>query len=371
MAGLGFDIWGAVAAAISIAALVPPIAYYFLGGFPTSNLRALEELLNETEKMFQDCIKEGVIHREDDLRGLHTWLWKIKSRADVLRLGVYDIRTWRDELAKWRAGLTCQICILYGDISKLRLKLARTSSRERRALEVAGHPSRLVYLSAIQSRASHSVSPHTLPPASLTFGDGIRAMSGASSIPEHPAQTETVQVTIPSETSPPSNPVPYCPGLPSTGQSHPHMHPGCHYVCDCSQVGHGDSVLHLVPDSDLNSLFSLALSSPQCRPGSSTRPHRDKRRRRAIYQELLSQYGRRLFGADSTIVTERGPPPSRRSLGLRSRLKELSRLMQRYRPSADLGETVGHRADACGSSPPAPDQRDPRINESDHILHSV
>ncbi|OSC97562.1 hypothetical protein PYCCODRAFT_1440082 [Trametes coccinea BRFM310] len=365
MGGLGFDIWGAVAAAISIVALVPSVAYYLLGGFPTSNFRALEELLNETEKMFQDCIKEGVIHREHDLQGLHAWLWKIKIQTDALRLDVYDIRTWRDELSKWRAGLTCQICVLYRDISRLRLKLATTSSRERRALEATGHTSRLAFLSAVQSRSSHSVSPHTLPPAPLMmFPDSLDAQAAKSSTLEHPVRTDAAPVSDSSETSPPYNASRdgvsnHC-GVCSSSLSHLHVHPDSHYVCDCNQVCRGDSLHHLVSDSDLNSLFSMALASPCPRSGfSSSRPQRHKRYRRAVYQELLLQYGRRLFGPDSPTITEKGSTPSRRLLGLRSRLKEISRLMRRYKPDNDLADTLGHHADAFG-------RYDTRSNESDH-----
>ncbi|KAI8970997.1 hypothetical protein BD414DRAFT_540586 [Trametes punicea] len=155
MSELGYNVWGAVAGAIGTVALIPTLIYWFLCHLPTAKLRVVEQALKEAEAHFDEVLKGGLIHDEDELHQFHSWLWSIQFRVDDLRIHVYNIWSWTEELAHWWKGLSNDMVVICKETNIFRGKLAKSSSRERRALAAGGYTAHLASWSASQAGIPH------------------------------------------------------------------------------------------------------------------------------------------------------------------------------------------------------------------------
>ncbi|KAI0365095.1 hypothetical protein BV20DRAFT_982800 [Pilatotrama ljubarskyi] len=319
MSDFGYNLWGVIAGALGTLGLIPALAFYFLGRFPTGKLATSEDLLKETEKMFQEAVRDGLIYREDDLQRFHASFWSIKVHLDDVRLEVYAIRTWRDEIASWLGGLSGRIHIVYKDTYILRTKLARTSSRQRRALAAAGHTSKLALLSSMRGRASHNtpyLMSHVLPsrtPSMTRLHDANLQASTPASSSGGPLSASAPRYATREDLHASSDEAPVAD---KDGNSLP---------CD-DTVPSADPPPHLISDETLKQLLSLALAnSTACR-------HEDYRQRRpyaTARRQLLLRFGTQLFGPETAPMHIEVLLPTRSPK--RSRLKALGRLFRRER----------------------------------------
>ncbi|KAI0365093.1 hypothetical protein BV20DRAFT_783681 [Pilatotrama ljubarskyi] len=356
MSQVGYNIWGVVAGAIGTFTILPTIALWILGSRPTSKLKVLEALLDETEKMFQQSIEEGLIHDEDELARLHAWLWMIKVRVDDMRLHVYQIHTWKDELAGWWNGLSGKIDIIYQSTSKLRTKITKTSVRERRALAAAGHTSKLASLSAIRGRAVHSPPPYSLGSLQLEpLGLGAQPLAslvppfsserGFPSAAQAPAALESTELgaDLPCRPSPNQN-------LPLTPSSMPREMSGVPDECEHAHATEVDPPCHVLSDADLKDLLSLALAeSRACARADDV----ERRRRRATRQDLLQKFGRELFAPGSSSGSGRESVLPKRTAG-GGRFKAFSRVLSRTYGVPARGSPSGARCTDLDPQLPEP-----------------
>ncbi|KAI8971015.1 hypothetical protein BD414DRAFT_581575 [Trametes punicea] len=147
MSDLGFNVWGAVAGAIGTIALFPVLTCWIYCQLPTAKMRILDQLLSETESVFDSAIKNGVLHGGNGLHRFSVQLWAIQLRSEDLRGQVYSIRSWSGELRSWWRGASSMINVLCKELNDLRVTLAKNSSRERRELAAAGYLNNLAMFS--------------------------------------------------------------------------------------------------------------------------------------------------------------------------------------------------------------------------------
>ncbi|KAI0669518.1 hypothetical protein C8Q78DRAFT_1040358 [Trametes maxima] len=323
MSDLGYNVWGVVAGIIGTVAVIPALAFWLLGPLPTAKLTILEALLEDTTKMFREAIEEGLIYREDDLRRFHAWFWTIKVRLDDARLEVYDIKTWRDELASWWDGLSGRIHIVCKDTYRLRFKLAKASSRERRALAASGHTTRLASLSGIRGRASH-IASFLLPPDTPVSVSPLPRPEEPPHRPSPPSDCEPSFVDEGKSSLPVCHTgsgcswdSPITAGQPSLGEAHSVLH-----LCDTPVVSDA-SKHHPLCDTDLYDVFALGIAQPRARIQRNGGRHH----RRATQHDVLLHFGRQLFGGAVALASSPSLSSSK-CPRTHARIKAALRLMQ-------------------------------------------
>lgn len=63
----GINVWGVVAGALGTGALVPVLYSWFKSRLPSSKLPALLELLQSTQDLFNEGIRDGLLPNENDI----------------------------------------------------------------------------------------------------------------------------------------------------------------------------------------------------------------------------------------------------------------------------------------------------------------
>ncbi|KAJ2986032.1 hypothetical protein NUW54_g9930 [Trametes sanguinea] len=126
MSELGFNISGLITGIIGVAAVIPPLAYWFYYYLPTPKLREVEQRLKEAEVHFEEVLKSGLLTDVEELHRLYANFWSLQFRVDDARGEVYNIRTKSDELACWWKGLSSDMAVICQELVKFR---ARLSSR--------------------------------------------------------------------------------------------------------------------------------------------------------------------------------------------------------------------------------------------------
>ncbi|KAH9888331.1 hypothetical protein C8Q73DRAFT_181081 [Cubamyces lactineus] len=287
MSDSAFNVWGAVAGAIGVLAIVP--TYLFVCRMPTARYQVLKATLQEVEKNFGNGLKQGLIRPEADLHQLFNWLWCIQVRFDSLTDEVDNINSWREELKCWYDGLSTRISLVYDAAIELRKLIAKRSSRERRALIAAGIPSRLAELSSKREHFKYIGSNFLLHlPREQSTGLPRHHLSPGNPEGHQATATETSRVgTIASSSpEPPAYDYTHAPLSPSTSCSTaPPTTSAKSRTCDCGATSQGRRRLDW--DADLAELLSAVLIHA-CR---ADKGRHDNQLRR----EMLRRFGTQLL----------------------------------------------------------------------------
>lgn len=71
----GLSVWGGVAAAIGTAALIPLLVAWFINRLPSQRFPALLDLLEKTQNLFNEGIRDGLLPNENDVYQCHLSIW--------------------------------------------------------------------------------------------------------------------------------------------------------------------------------------------------------------------------------------------------------------------------------------------------------
>ncbi|KAI0669511.1 hypothetical protein C8Q78DRAFT_181482 [Trametes maxima] len=296
MSEIGFNVWGVVASVIGTVALIPPLAMWIIHCLPTAKLRVVDKLLKETEREFHAALADGLIRREVDLHRFHNWLWSLQLRVEDMRVEVYNVHSWQNELGLWWKGLSSDMSVICKEMAKFRAKLAGDSSRERRAMAAAGFAAklasswsglrdRLPYATVTPISRTTPLAPTMLQLHNIASPVDVDAVSTAGVMSSTPgfATLALDAATPPSYST--CNPAVALPSkysacsMQSTRMVPPPETP--------SRSGEH----HSVSDADLKHLLVLALSSPSHGQG--------EKHQRASRNDVLLRFGRQLFGPDA------------------------------------------------------------------------
>ncbi|KAI9059878.1 hypothetical protein FKP32DRAFT_1679415 [Trametes sanguinea] len=300
MSELGFNISGLITGIIGVAAVIPPLAYWFYYYLPTPKLREVEQRLKEAEVHFEDVLKSGLL---------------TEFRVDDARVEVYNIRSKSDELACWWKGLSSDMAVIF----------KKSSCRERRALAAAGYTAQLASWTASREHLVHPVPGSPWSPS-------------LSVLHTPPAYVQSNTPAAASRTFPGTTPVVL------DGPQPPPLHDHTWPPTPFSQSTEASTPLtasftpttpkevkqHTVSDDDLRHLLSLALARP------SPRDTDGGRRQRVARQAVLKRFGKQLSGGH---VGHRNAVPPK--LGaVHGRFKEAKHLLSHAGSGGMLKQSV-------------------------------
>ncbi|KAI0645034.1 hypothetical protein C8Q79DRAFT_1119797 [Trametes meyenii] len=135
MSDTAFNIWGVVTGALGTLSIIPILWALAFSQMPTVKLRALDALLAETDEHYRSSVEEGLISQEQ----FRLLMWGTRRRIERVRMRVDPTRTWSEEYANWKSGLSKDISVLCQELNTIRAHIARSSSEERVKLEVSGN----------------------------------------------------------------------------------------------------------------------------------------------------------------------------------------------------------------------------------------
>ncbi|KAH9888328.1 hypothetical protein C8Q73DRAFT_180953 [Cubamyces lactineus] len=168
MSDLGFNVWGAVAAVVGTAALIPVIHAWFNTHLPRALLPTLSSILQETQESFVTGLREGLFTDDTELYHFHNRIRAIKRQVGEARAEALEATSWRQDVRNWYTGLSSKISHLCRNIDDIRAKLARTQSNKRKLLEAQGYPDTLM-ISPYAQELLREYTQGTLLPCSSLF----------------------------------------------------------------------------------------------------------------------------------------------------------------------------------------------------------
>ncbi|KAI0325879.1 hypothetical protein GY45DRAFT_1329737, partial [Cubamyces sp. BRFM 1775] len=142
MSDLGFNVWGTIAAVVGTMALVPVFIAWFDTRLPRARLPYLSSVFYDTLVLFVAGLQEGLHIDDHELHRFHTHIQDLRRVVDDVRVQVYDITTWRQDVEHWFTGLSREISDTSRVVNTLRARLAKTQSGTRKLLEAQGYPSK-------------------------------------------------------------------------------------------------------------------------------------------------------------------------------------------------------------------------------------
>ncbi|KAI0330362.1 hypothetical protein GY45DRAFT_750993 [Cubamyces sp. BRFM 1775] len=270
MSDFAFNVWGAIAAVIGTLALIPTFLIWLRTCFPSALLPSLEDAFNRTEALFNKAVEAGVFTDEEEQDQFDVTLGSAYRQILDIQAQMKS-RAFRQNAKNWWNGLSGRIVALCEELTSVHAKLAEKSSMERKRLATENNVADLPLLSGRKGLRNQSCSRS---PASDSCSPG----------PEKGAD-------------------------PSWGMDKAAGNGTYRFVRQSS----GQPTHHLISDTDLQSLLSVALSS-------SAEDEDTDSQRVARPSEILLDIGTRFL--DSSL--------SDNDLGTkRSRLRDLSRLVKR------------------------------------------
>ncbi|OSD00974.1 hypothetical protein PYCCODRAFT_1478755 [Trametes coccinea BRFM310] len=310
MSDLGFNVWGAIASAVGIIALIPVFLVWLRPRMPRAVLPSVLEVHKEAKELLETAVKEGLITSSTDLLDFNVNLLEAAIRVDAMRAEVYNIKSWKRDAQKWWSGLSVDMFILREDLNSMRIKLAQRSSDERKRLASLGLANEFSVAPEYKDAISSSPSPVHSEPTRSPPG----CNPGATCLSEERVDTPTSNISphdlYGEENSPRRQTVPDQPSQTTSGG-------------ECGDTGDpvspekhhatlSRSTYHLIPDSDLQDLLSLAFTLPHHSLDDSKRlrPHQAQKAGKRGRGRSVSTKG----GGDSAFVKRRVLPSRLRSL---------------------------------------------------------
>ncbi|KAI0657830.1 hypothetical protein C8Q70DRAFT_265897 [Cubamyces menziesii] len=256
MSELAYNIWGTVASVIGTIAVFQAIIRWALDHLPSRKVEHVEKLLEKTKSSFEEALDSGLLD-QDEVHRFDVWLAHIESRYDDVRADVFSIQTWYQDLAQWWQGISSDLVVICQALMNFRARLAKTSSRERRALASAGHTAH----SSLPSDISGTTERSWYPKSGSASAPGSARVRP---VPEFPAiwpPRVTKKYTYVLTSGPP-------PSYPATTTSTPFTSDSSSSPSNtndnespCDSPNNLPSVKHhIISDDDLRQLLSLPLT---------------------------------------------------------------------------------------------------------------
>ncbi|KAI0325872.1 hypothetical protein GY45DRAFT_179615 [Cubamyces sp. BRFM 1775] len=284
MSELAYNIWGAVASVIGTVAVLRAVFCWALDCLPSRKMDFVEKFLDKTKASFGEVLNSGILD-QDEVYRFDSWLAHIESRVDDVRADVYNIHTWQQDLTQWRQGLSGDMAMICQALMNFRARLAKTSSRERRALASAGYTAH----SSLPSHVSGSTEQLWYPKSGPATRSPVLHFPVAC--PSRASGMCTTAVRVPTASTSDSM---------SSSPSSSDNESLCDSPSDLPNAKH-----HVLSDDDLRQLLSLALNRQSRDPESGVR------QLDAAQEDVLKRFGGQLCGLDAGghlgAETERHP----------------------------------------------------------------
>ncbi|KAJ8482808.1 hypothetical protein ONZ51_g5115 [Trametes cubensis] len=271
MSDLAFNVWGAIAAVIGTIALVPTFLIWLRTCFPSALLPSLIDTFDKAEVSFKRAVADGVFTNEEEQNQYDVTLGSAYTQILDIQSQVKS-RAFRQNAKNWWNGLSGQIVTLCEELTSFQAKLAEKSSKERKRLASESSVADMPLLS--NRKGTHNRS-----------SSALHALSGADSC--SPELEKNMHSSL---------------GLDRAAGNGSYGFSGQ----KSEQPTH-----HLISDTDLQSLLSVALSS-------STGDEDIEGQLAARPSEVLLDFEKRLLDSSENDL---GPK--------RSRLGALSRVVKR------------------------------------------
>ncbi|KAI0691781.1 hypothetical protein C8T65DRAFT_670344 [Cerioporus squamosus] len=133
------SLYGIIASAIGIVAVVPLIWSCIRNQLPTAKLRELDETLTETESLLRSVVEEGLLDPARDVPHFQAHIQQFRSSAEHFREETYMATDLSKQLAAWFDGLSTRISMLSTRVKKVRANICETSVEARMQL-MQQHP---------------------------------------------------------------------------------------------------------------------------------------------------------------------------------------------------------------------------------------
>ncbi|KAI0330379.1 hypothetical protein GY45DRAFT_1434676 [Cubamyces sp. BRFM 1775] len=192
MSELSFNIWGAVAGVLGTFTVLPFLWGLIKSQMPSGKLAALDALLNETQKLLDCSVQEGLIVEER----FRLLMWTTRNRIDKVRADIYDSHSLKEDLRNWKKGLSTRCTLLCEELDVIRASIARSSAEERDRLDALGRVPEVVASSCSRARSPPDPTspPHSTSPAEASVDLGAdRQSADAADLPAshlpHPTAT--------------------------------------------------------------------------------------------------------------------------------------------------------------------------------------
>ncbi|KAH9888339.1 hypothetical protein C8Q73DRAFT_709846 [Cubamyces lactineus] len=183
MSELGFNIWGAVAGVLGTFTIIPFVWGLFKSQMPSGKLAALDALLNQTQKLLDTSVQEGLIMEERFRFMMRT----TRKRIDKVRAEIYGAHSLKEDLRNWRKGLSTRCSLLCEELDVIRASIARSSAEERDRLDALGRVPELVASSCSPARPISDTSP----PSQMSAAKDVDGQSADSQTSHQPPHTTT------------------------------------------------------------------------------------------------------------------------------------------------------------------------------------
>ncbi|KAL1945389.1 hypothetical protein VTO73DRAFT_2240 [Trametes versicolor] len=290
------NVWGVIAGVFGTVALGPMIVNWFINRLPSAKLPALVALMESTQELFLQVIRDGSLTDENEIYQCYLNLFSIKIRIGDMGADNDEATLWQQDVRNWCKGLSGKIRDLSNQLSTIRARLSRAQSARSKHLAATGQTNNFVPSLAAQQYLLHYASFTSPPPPPMVVqdtppiaSDDGSLTSSAGVVPAVPTLTpcpvhSCVQaLSNPTAVAPPDLPTgPPCTSSdskpPRVTTSIPEEPMTTHYI---------------ISDADVKSLLSVRRVPPQPRIGV--------RRQRASRRAVLIQLSRKLFGPDTQL----------------------------------------------------------------------
>ncbi|KAH7887370.1 hypothetical protein F5I97DRAFT_1925826 [Phlebopus sp. FC_14] len=171
------NVFGIVVGSVSLITL----AFGLHMHFPSKKIKYLESVLDETEKLFQSALEDGLLPQHKFTSWVEARLYQLREDTMLLRPRAYRATTWVQDCKELLKGLSLAIGKVCYQVRELRAEIITSSEAQRRNLSARRNAA-----TSSASSSSHVISPV----GSNSMMD--RTNSSASSI----AAPESVESTI-------------------------------------------------------------------------------------------------------------------------------------------------------------------------------
>ncbi|KAH7887441.1 hypothetical protein F5I97DRAFT_829169 [Phlebopus sp. FC_14] len=124
------NIFGIIVGSVSLIAL----AFGLHVNLPSRKIKYLESILDETEKLFQSVLEDGLLPQQEFTSKVENHLYQLREDTIFFRRRVYCVTTYVQDWKELVKGLSSEIGQACHDVKQLRAAIVTSSEAERRNL---------------------------------------------------------------------------------------------------------------------------------------------------------------------------------------------------------------------------------------------
>ncbi|KAH7889165.1 hypothetical protein F5I97DRAFT_1923732 [Phlebopus sp. FC_14] len=124
------NVFGIIVGSVSLITL----AFGFHVNLPSNRMKTLEILLDETDKIFNSALEDGLLPEQEFIYKVKCHLYQLREDTMLFRLRVYCVTTWLQDCKELLKGLSVAIGKTCYELRKLRAAIVTSSEAQRRNL---------------------------------------------------------------------------------------------------------------------------------------------------------------------------------------------------------------------------------------------